>query len=376
MATEAVRVRKHSAVLPVVAIFGAWMVLTSGGCAHRYYEGGDLPPELVAPVTQNVDATLVSRLIRHKSSSEMIDVGDLLEVTIDTGYGEQEPRTTPVWVAEDGTARVPLIGPVAVRGLSLQDASQAIAYTAIQRQLYRDPYITVEMKQQRMNKITVMGPVKDQGVVELPRGNSTLVAALVAAGNLTENAGPDVEIRRPASGNAVPGAPGQYPPQVADGSRTELASYEAAGQQTPTTTNVNLASISSGGSEDYHLDDGDFVVVSEREPRSIHVMGLVRKPDQYDLPVDQDRRVLDALSMAGGRTSQLANKVWVIRQGPNQAEPVRIRVDVRKAKADGAANVRLAANDVVSVEETPVTFLLDVLKGFVRVGLSSAIPLD
>jgi hypothetical protein len=54
---------------------------------------------------------------------------------------------------------------------------------------------------------------------------------------------------------------------------------------------------------------------------------------------------------------------------------VRIRVSIREAKRDGEANVRLAAGDVVSVEETPATFVLDLMRNFIRFGLSSSVPL-
>ena len=52
-----------------------------------------------------------------------------------------------------------------------------------------------------------------------------------------------------------------------------------------------------------------------------------------------------------------------------------IDVSVRDAKADGDANLRLAPGDLVSVEETPVTAVLDTLKSFIRFGVSSSVPL-
>jgi hypothetical protein len=64
----------------------------------------------------------------------------------------------------------------------------------------------------------------------------------------------------------------------------------------------------------------------------------------------------------------------VIRQIPNRAEPVVIEASIREAKQDGPANIRLAAGDVVSVEETAVTFLVGTVREFVRFGFTSAIP--
>jgi polysaccharide export outer membrane protein len=116
-------------------------------------------------------------------------------------------------------------------------------------------------------------------------------------------------------------------------------------------------------------------VVKEREPGTIHVSGLVKSGGEFDLPVDRDVHLLNALAMAGGRTSQLADKVYVIRQLPNQDEPARIVLSVWKAKRKGADNIRLAPGDVVIVEETAITFALDMAQRFIRFGLSGSVPL-
>ena len=78
----------------------------------------------------------------------------------------------------------------------------------------------------------------------------------------------------------------------------------------------------------------------------------------------------------GGIEAALAgsNKVRIIRQVPGQAEPVVIQTSIRNAKLQAAANVRLAAGDVVSVEETPATFTVEMLRSFIRFGFSSTIP--
>lgn len=162
---------------------------------------------------------------------------------------------------------------------------------------------------------------------------------------------------------------------MAEGTGPEWTSYAGVPPVPAQTVRINLVSAAMEGNGGRNLEDGDVVMVTRRVPKPLHVIGLVRKPGQYELPVNHDVCVLDALAMAGGRTSQLADKVWVIRQLPGQADPARIAVSVRDAKASGNANMRLASGDVVSVEETMTTFLLDAVGRFVRVGLSSSIPL-
>jgi polysaccharide export outer membrane protein len=161
---------------------------------------------------------------------------------------------------------------------------------------------------------------------------------------------------------------------VADGPQAELTAYEEAqtGTSTPQTVRVNLISAAMESEEGYYVGDGDVVVVSERGPRAIYVMGLVNESGEYELPVDRDTHVLQAISMAKGRSVQLADRVLIVRRLPDQADPVTIVTSIRRAKSDSRWNLRLAPGDVVSVEETPVTFVFDLLKSLLRVGLSTS----
>jgi len=355
-------------------LLGAWVVLGASGCAHRYYHAANLPAEFIAPPTTNVSTDLISRLADETAGSDVIGPGDLLAVTVDSGYGEEPINSTPVWVAEDGTARVPLIGPVRLAGLTPRDAGPMIAAAGIERGLYVDPYpyVTVEMKRQRTNGVRIIGAVRSPGLKQLPRGSSDLLSALVAAGNLNEKAGPEIQIIH-CHGGRSPLSPNS--PRVADGPQAELTSFGSAGSRGPRTISVNLASMADQPTENYYLEDGDVVVVREREPRSIHVIGLVKEPGEFKLPLDRDLYLLNALALAGDRTSHIADKVWIIRQVPGKKEPVLIQASVREAKRNAAENVRLAPGDVVSVEETPATFVLDLMRNFIRFGLSSSVPI-
>jgi polysaccharide export outer membrane protein len=108
-------------------------------------------------------------------------------------------------------------------------------------------------------------------------------------------------------------------------------------------------------------------MVMPQEKQVIHVTGLVAKPNQFELPRNKDIRVLDALAMAGGTNSPVADKVFVIRQVPNEAQPAVIKVSIRAAKRHGDENLLLAAGDLVSVESTPATMTVDTLTKFFRV---------
>jgi protein involved in polysaccharide export with SLBB domain len=143
----------------------------------------------------------------------------------------------------------------------------------------------------------------------------------------------------------------------------------------PETTRIDLAQIDRPAGGDFQLGDRDVVMVHPKEKRVIHVTGLVYKPDQYEMPYDKDVRVLDAIAMAGGIKSPLADKVFVIRQFPDMPGPAVIKVSMSSAKRNGDVNLRLASGDLVSVEATPITMLTDTATNFFRVaiGLSGSI---
>jgi len=317
-------------------------------------------------------------LVNYSVSSDLIDRGDVLDVTIVTSLGNVPPTTTPVRVGEDGKAEVPLIGPVALAGLELESAEQAIAAAAVARGIFQRPYITVTMKRKRMNQVMVVGAVKQPGVFSLPANSSSLLAAIVAAGGLSPEAGGELEVRHAVAPAGAP-SPLRAPPlQLADGGQAQPASYQSEQPPLPPVAapvRINLATAAVDGSGGRRLEDGDVVMVAKRAPKPIYVIGLVHKPGEIELPPNQDIRVLDAIALAGERTMQIADDVLVIRQVAGQSEPIVIEVSIHEAKRNGRANLRLAPGDVVSVEDTPLTAAMRVATGLVRFTVGGSMAL-
>ena len=360
----------------LLATLALGLLVTAAGCATPI-RADRIPQAFQAPRKTNVQETGLKNLVVPKFNSQMIDRGDVLEVTIVTDFGDMNSTTTPVRVERNGMANILLIGPVALAGFELDEAGPAIAAAAVARGVFRRPHVTVIMKRKRTNRITVIGAVEESTVCELPCGGSSLLAALVAAGGLAEDAGDEVVIRRAAAGGAVPG-PMQPPAQHVAGGRAELAAYH---QPSPAAagnveiTRINLATAPPENSAAYQLRDGDVVMVGKRVPKPVYVIGLVSKPGEFEMPPNQDMYMLEAIAKAGERTLQVADRVLVIRRMPGHEQPVVIVASVNEAKHNGAANVRLAPGDIVSVEQTAATVFLDTMKSFLRFGFSSTIPL-
>lgn len=361
----------------------AWRLLFAGvtavgmaGCGRggHLYSPNSLPVELQAARAENAQTLDLSKLATYSMSNELIDRGDVLNVAVNAGYGSDKIETMPVRVGEDGVANIPVIGQVALAGVELQSAEQMIAAAAVERGLFRSPTVTVTMNRRRTNQITVIGAVEKPGVYELPRGASNLLAAIVAADGLSKVAGTDVEIRRPARVQSL-----EQRDRVANAA--QLTSYHSQGPAgdsapaaQPVSFRINLATAAKQGEGGQQLEDGDVVMVERRDPQPVHVIGLVMKPGQFELPVNQDMHVLDAIAQAGGVSINVAEKIHVLRRVPGKEQPAVIEVSYKDARAGGSSNLRLSPGDIVSVEDTPTTVFFESIRTFFRVGFTSALP--
>ena len=350
-----------STIRPAAAVLGVCALCMSlAGCHRGLYKAGSLPVEYLATSTKDTRMVDLSRLARSQLRSDIVYPGDVIDVTITTGFEEESPQNWPLRVSENGDVDVPLVGAVRVVGLLLTDAEQVIRHQSISRQVYRDPLVSVLLKDRKTNQVSVIGAVEKPGSYALPAINCDLLSALIAAGGLTDEASTVVEIRNVAS--------------VQDSNT--FVSYGGNRQTVAQTASVrvDLVPDSEGLGPDYRIVDGSVIMVREQTPKAIHVIGLVRKPDQFQIPAGQEVRLLDAIALAGGRTMQIADRVHIIRNLEDVEHPIVIEASMREAKLGGSANLLLAAGDVVSVEETPVTFTVGTIQNFIRFGFTAAVP--
>ncbi len=359
------RLSVYLCLLPLIAL-----AFSMTGCrqANHYYAensafGERLPDRLRLSKQANPQEVDLSRLGGVTGTSQTIGVGDVLEVQIAAGLGNADQSTTAARVQEDGTISLPEIGEISIAGVEPQAAEALIRAEAVRLELYHNPTVTVSVRHQKMNKVRVLGAVKNEGLYDLPPNASDVVSALAAAGGLTEEAGEKVEVRNPASA-LLSSRSG-----VGDGAiRSVSSGSDAAGMASYT---INLLEAAKSGEGQYRVADGGVVMVEKRDPAPIFVQGLVKAPNRYEYPIGQDLRLLQAISLAGGMSNQLADKIFVIRQPPGTREPILIQVSYRKAKRSDDSNIRLGPGDVVSVEQTPGTVFMEALN-IIRFGVTGS----
>lgn len=352
-----------------------FVMLSSIGCATVHgekYAYHNIPRHLIASARENPQTVDLTRLGTSTTTSDIVDRGDVLEITIAAGLNEKEKSVIPVRIKDDGYGDIPEVGTVKLAGMRITEAEAAIYHDCVTKGLYRSPGVTVLMKEQRKNRIMVAGAVKKPAVYEIPRGQCDLLAALSKAEGLDTTAGTQVIIRNLASRNgsqpeAIASAPGHGVDTI--GHSVERVSTVSD------TIKVDLVSATKNGNNGFPLEDGAMVYVEKRDPEPLHVMGLVTRPGRFEFPIAEEVRVTDAIALAGGVSSLAADKIFVIRRkpqdgtkkaldpsNPDQVETVILQVSLANAKQKAESNLRLAPGDVVSVEQTPITFVLELFK--------------
>lgn len=369
----------------------------------------ELPPELHATALPTLKPLHLAQLGKPVQAEYRLAPGDVVEVVIPGLIGDDHTQPLDVRVQENGTVTLPLLGPpMPLAGLTVAEAEQRIAAACRDQGLLRQPEVLVSLRQTRKIRVNLLGAVAKPGEYELNGNDDDLLAALVAAGGLTDEAGTVIEVHRrvlpevqslpglepapalsrvsaevpAAAGQAAsPSGPAVLLPTLATAGRPDDAvPARGAGSGkdlVPAQANVLRFDLADDGgrralSRGVALDNGDTVSVEARKLKPIYVIGMVNKPGEYKLPVGYDLRLLDAIGLAGGvDRSTLPNKAVLIRQRPGHDETVAVRVDLDDAKKDQTQNLRLMPGDTVSVEETPQSFCRGLLREAFHIGLGA-----
>lgn len=144
------------------------LTCTSGslGCSKRGVQATEVPP----PATD--DTTF--------------GPGDVFSVRV---YGE-EAMTGSHQVAPDGTISFPLLGSVQVAGLEPTEVAKRIQTELRERDLLRNPHVSVYVDEYASKRISVVGAVENPGTFPLEPG-MTVVQAISMAGGFSNLADRD-----------------------------------------------------------------------------------------------------------------------------------------------------------------------------------------
>jgi polysaccharide export outer membrane protein len=199
--------------------------------------------------------------------------GDVLKVAV----WSQPELSGEFTVDVAGAITLPLIGAIKAAGLPVEQIERDIRDRLADGYVI-NPQVAIGVSQFKSQRVFVVGEVKSPGVVPLT-GTLTLVEALTRVGSLTEVAGGDLVVIRPAPGQEVNG-----PVLPSDPGARELLRVD-----------VKLLQ-SKGPTSNIVLEDGDTVVVPRAEV--VYVIGQINAPGSYTY--ERDMTILQVISRASG----------------------------------------------------------------------------
>jgi polysaccharide export outer membrane protein len=202
--------------------------------------------------------------------------------------------------------------------------------------LVSTPQVTVSLKEQHSQPITVIGAVKNPMVIQGLR-KTTLLQALSQAGGISGEAGSTIVVTRAAAD----------PPEPGD-------SAVASPPSIPQTFTINLTDILESGDARFNIPLVGGDVVSVPRAGIIYVVGAVNRPGGFMLENDTDRMtMLKMLSLAGGTTSTAKmSKAVILRKNPDTGQRDQVPVDLSKIMHMKTQDVQLQANDILFVPDS------------------------
>jgi polysaccharide export outer membrane protein len=266
----------------------------------------------------------------------LIGAGDLLGIEV----FDVPELSRDVRVNETGYISLPLMpSKVRATGMTPFQLQDKLAELLQTNGLVSTPQVTVSLKEQHSQPITVIGAVRNPMVIQAMR-QTTLLQALSQAGGISSEAGSTVIVTRAARDASNPA-------DSADAA-------DALAPSGPQTFTINLSDILESGDSRFNirLIGGDVVSV----PRAgiIYVVGAVNRPGGFLLENDLDRMtMLKMLSLAGGTTSTAKSKKAVIlRKNPDTGQRDQVPVDLSKIMHMKTEDVQLQANDILFVPDS------------------------
>jgi polysaccharide export outer membrane protein len=268
-----------------------------------------------------------------KQGDYTIGSGDLLGVDV----FDVPELSRDVRVSETGYVSLPLMpSKIKASGLTPYQLQDKLAELLQTNGLVSTPQVSVTVKEQHSQPITVIGSVKTPMVIQALR-KTTLLQALSQAGGIADEAGSTVIVTRTAPESAI-----------------SSDSADASPPMPAQTFTINMADLLESGDPrfDIPLAGGDVVTV----PRAgiIYVVGAVQKPGAFLLQNDLDHMtMLKMLSLAGGTTNTAkAKKAVILRKNPDTGQRDEVPIDLSKIMHLKSKDVQLEANDILYVPDS------------------------
>ncbi len=251
-------------------------------------------------------AAMMLSAAAHGQSRETLGEGDSVRITV----FQNPDLTTETRISERGAITFPLIGEVALAGLTPAGAEARIAERLMQGKFVLKPQVTLNVVRVRSRQVSVLGQVARPGRYALDDTSSNLTDMLALAGGVSPTGDDNVTAMVTRNGKTV---------------KLEI--------------NVPAMYRTGDLSRNLQLESGDTVFV-QRAP-VFYIYGEVQRAGSYR--IEPAMTVMQALSLGGGVTPR----------GTDRGLKVHRRMaDGTVAKLDAQLTDPVKPDDVIYVRES------------------------
>jgi polysaccharide export outer membrane protein len=238
-------------------------------------------------------------------AQELLGDGDSVRVTV----FQNPDLTTEARISERGAITVPLIGEVAIAGLTPEGAAARIADRLMRGKFVINPQVSLTIQQVRSRQVSVLGEVGKPGRYPLDDVSNSLTDVLARAGGISGEGDDSVVVVRTVNG-----------------------------KETRTAIDVQEMYRSGDMSRDMRLQNGDVIYV--KHAPQFYLYGEVQKAGAYRL--QPQMTVMQAISVGGGLTPR----------GTLRGLKVQRRTTGGQVETEGVKPTDLVrADDVIVVKE-------------------------
>lgn len=320
--------------------------------------------EQAGPITPNVDVDTLLRAKTHTGHYRVVP-GDLLLLEIpallrvisadiakwfDPAAGQNALEPYPYRVADDGTITLDMVGRVKVAGKTLTQIESLIVQTFYPKYVKQLPSVVCSVKDYQTQNVTIVGGVANPGIFELRSNETSLVAALMKSGGITQEGASVITIRHSEALDV-----NLLPQDTSDDPNSNWVIGQDAALAARQTTLVLPVRNLNIPFTDVPLYDGDVVEVSRLNPEVFTVLGLAMSPGAFPYPPNASYTLAQALAFAGGTDLGLDPRYVTIYRQDKDGQIVSAVFGIDKRSMAMAARVKIKPGDVISVDQTLVT---------------------
>jgi polysaccharide export outer membrane protein len=297
------------------------------------------------PRQTNAKIQELATLARSQPHEVAVGTGDMLHVDI----FDVPELSRDVRVSDTGEISYPLIpGRIRASGLTPYQLEQKLAQLLIENGLVSHPQVSVFVKEQNSQPVSVVGAVFKTGVIQIIRP-TTLLELLADSGGITDDAGSYVIITRksaPAEVKAEAAVATDEPPAVTP--PDELT-------QPAQIITIRLQDLLESGNPVYNIAVYGGDVVSIPRAGIVYVTGAgVTQPGGYVLQSHGEQiTVMKAVALAHGLTNfSKSNDAVIMRSNPVTGQRDIIPVHIKQIEDHKADDVAMKSNDILYIPDS------------------------